>query len=60
MRWLDAKRADIYPLLDRFAFVKDRSHWGMYFRKSLFKVDESDFALIADAMGVGKIYRSQP
>ena len=35
------------------SFVTDRSHWGMYFRKSLFKVSEGDFALIADAMGVG-------
>ena len=53
MRWLDAEPAGIYPLLDRFSFVKDRQHWGMYFRKSLFRVDAADFALIADAMGVG-------
>jgi hypothetical protein len=54
MRWLDAKRADIYPLLDRLSFVKDRQHWGMYFRKSLFEVAEGDFAQIADATGVGR------
>ncbi len=59
MRWLDARPADIYPLLDRFAFVKDRRHWGMYFRKSLFAVDGADFALIADATGVGQQYRQQ-
>ena len=52
MRWLEARTADIYPLLDRFSFVKNRSHWGMYFRKSLFRVPEGDFALIAGAMGV--------
>ena len=52
MRWLPASQADIYPLLDRFSFVKDRGHWGMYFRKSLFSVSRDDFALIADAMGV--------
>ncbi len=52
MRWLDCKPADVYPLLDRFSFVKDRQHWGMYFRKSLFAVSEHDFALIAEAMGV--------
>ena len=51
MRWLSAKPADIYPLLDRLSFVKDRSHWGMYFRKSLFSIPDSDFALIAEAMG---------
>ncbi len=47
-----ARPADIYPLLDRFSFVKDRAHWGMYFRTSLFGVSAQDFALIADAMGV--------
>jgi len=52
MKWLDSRPADIYPLLDRLSFVTDRQHWGMYFRKSLFKVTESDFSLIATAMGV--------
>ena len=51
MHWLSARPADIYPLLDRLSFVRDRSHWGMYFRKSLFSIPESDFALIAEAMG---------
>lgn len=50
--WLEARPADVYPLLDRFSFVRDRQHWGMYFRKSLFKVEHGDFALIAAAMGV--------
>jgi hypothetical protein len=59
MRWLDATPADIYPLLDRLSFVKDRRHWGVYFRKSLFKVDGGDFALIADAMGVGRELKPQ-
>lgn len=52
MAWLDATPAGIYPLLDRLSFVADRQHWGMYFRKSLFKVGEADFRLIANAMGV--------
>jgi len=51
--YLAAQEADVYPLLDQFGFVTDRSHWGMYFRRSLFKVDAADFSLIADAMGVG-------
>lgn len=51
--WLAAARpADIYPLLDRLSFVTNRQHWGMYFRKSLFKVGEADFMRIAEAMGV--------
>jgi hypothetical protein len=52
VRWLQGRPTDIYPLLDRFSFVRDRSHWGMYFRKSLFEVARGDFALIAGAMGV--------
>lgn len=51
--YCDAREADIYPLLDQFGFVTDRPHWGMYFRKSLFKIEAADFSLIADAMGVG-------
>ncbi|MEQ8451504.1 MAG: EVE domain-containing protein [Nitratireductor sp.] len=54
VRWLaQARPADIYPLLDRFSFVKNRRHWGMYFRKSLFSIAATDFAQIAAAMGVG-------
>ncbi len=54
--WLRAEIADIYPLLDRFSFVRDRGHWGMYFRKSLFSIERGDFALIAAAMGVGDAF----
>ena len=53
MRWLDARHASIYGILDKFSFVTDRRHWGMYFRKSLFRVDAGDFAVIAEAMGAG-------
>jgi hypothetical protein len=58
MRWLDARPADIYPLLEKFSFVTDRRHWGMYFRRSLFAVERRGFALIADAMGVGDEFRN--
>ena len=57
MRWLDARPADVYPLLDRLSFVRDRGHWGMYFRKSLFRIEPDDFALIAGAMGVADEFR---
>lgn len=56
MQWLDSRPADIYPLLDRFSFVANRQHWGMSFRKSLFKVAERDFAVIAEAMGIGDAF----
>ena len=54
--YLDASEADIYPLLPRFDFVTDHTHWGMYFRKSLFQIGPADFSLIAEAMSVGQIF----
>ena len=32
----------------------------MYFRKSLFKIEGGDFALIVNAMGIGHEFSSQP
>jgi hypothetical protein len=52
--YLDAQAADIYLLLPQLDFVTDPSHWGMYFRKSLFKASAADFSRIAQAMGVGQ------
>jgi hypothetical protein len=49
----DAEEADIYLLLPQLSFVQDPAHWGMYFRKSLFKTSPQDFSLIAGLMGVG-------
>lgn len=51
-RFLSAQEADIYLLLPQLSFVTNPSHWGMYFRKSLFRVEAGDFTLIAEAMGV--------
>lgn len=53
-----AHAADIYPLLPQLSFVTDRSHWGMYFRKSLFKIERDDFVHIAHAMGAAKALES--
>jgi hypothetical protein len=53
-RFLKAEEADIYLLLPQLSFVTNQAHWGMYFRKSLFKVGAADFALIAEAMNVGE------
>ena len=51
-RFLAAQEADIYLLLPQLSFVTNPSHWGMFFRKSLFRVEAGDFAVIAEAMGV--------
>ena len=47
-----AREADVYPLLDALSFIKDRTHWGLFFHRSLFSVQRDDFALIAAAMGL--------
>ena len=44
--------ADIYDLLDDFTFVKDRSHWGVHFHRSLLEVEKSDMLATARATGV--------
>ena len=51
-KFLAAQEADIYLLLPQLSFVTNPAHWGMYFRKSLFKVGAADFAVIAEAMNV--------
>jgi hypothetical protein len=48
--YVPAQEAPIAPLLDRLAFVEDRSRWGYKFRLGLFKVNDHDMALIAQAM----------
>jgi hypothetical protein len=49
---MGARDADVYPLLDQLSFIKDRTHWGLFFHRSLFSVPRDDFVLIAEAMGV--------
>jgi hypothetical protein len=48
--YVPAQEAPIAPLLDRLAFVEDRSRWGYKFRFGLLKVNDHDMALIAQAM----------
>ena len=48
--YVPAQEAPIAPLLDQLAFVEDRTRWGYKFRFGLFKVNDHDMALIAQAM----------
>jgi EVE domain len=50
-RYFTAHDAGIYLLRPQLSFVTDQSHWGMYFRRSLFAIKPQDFELIAEAMG---------
>ena len=47
--YVPAQEAPIAPLLDQLAFVEDRTRWGYKFRFGLFKVNDHDMALIAQA-----------
>ena len=48
-----ADEASIRPLLDKLQLTRERGrNWGLVFRNSKIKADESDFKIIAKAMGV--------
>lgn len=49
--FLEAKEASIRPLIDQLGFITDKDHWGAPFRFGHLKIGESDFAVIAAAMG---------
>ena len=49
--FLKAKDAPIKPLIERLSFIRNKQHWGAAFRFGQVKIGESDFALIARAMG---------
>jgi hypothetical protein len=50
--WVEAREAEIAPLLDDLSFIADKRHWGYPFRRGSFTVPEADFRKIAGAMGV--------
>jgi hypothetical protein len=49
--WLPGQPAPIRPLLGELSFTRGTPNWGQVFRYGLFRVDEADFACIAQAMG---------
>ena len=51
VKFLKAKDAPIKPLIERLSFIRNKEHWGAAFRFGQVKIGESDFALIAKAMG---------
>lgn len=50
VQYLKAHETPIAPLLDNFEFVQDRQRWGYQFRFGLFKINDHDMLLIANAM----------
>jgi len=49
--WLPGQSAPIRPLLGELSFTRGAPNWGQAFRYGLFRIDEADFACIAQAMG---------
>lgn len=50
IRFVPAQDAPIRPLLDRLAFIQDKSRWGYAFRFGHFEISPGDFELIASHM----------
>jgi hypothetical protein len=48
----EARDAPIRPLLDSLSFTRGRASWGQVLRRGLFPIDEADYRVIAQAMGV--------
>ncbi len=45
-----SKEVSIIPLIDKLSFIKDKKHWGYYFRFGILEITEGDFRLISDLM----------
>ena len=52
--WAEAEETPIHPLLDKLDFTTGQRNWGYRFRYGLFAIEEADFRLIANAMGVSE------
>jgi hypothetical protein len=50
VRFYTASDAPIEPLLPLLSFTRDRSQWGIVFRRGIFAIDRKDYDIIADAM----------
>jgi len=50
VRFLEADEAPIAPLLDSLSFTRDKTNWGISFRRSYFQIPQDDFILIERAM----------
>jgi hypothetical protein len=49
--FLECAEAPIRPLIDQLEFIEDKARWGYKFRSGVFKISDSDFAVIRSAMG---------
>ncbi len=52
IKFLKCKEASIKNLINDLSFIKDKQKWGFPFRRGMFEIPESDFKIIAHAMGM--------
>lgn len=52
VRYFSAHDAPIKPMLGDLALTRDRSSWGMAFRRGFFAIGDEDYRMIADAMKI--------
>ncbi|RCS59452.1 EVE domain-containing protein [Parvibium lacunae] len=50
--YLSVTPAPIRPLLDQLDFIQDKQHWGAVFRHGYVEINQRDFLLISQALGV--------
>lgn len=52
VQYLPTTDTPIRPLISQLHFIRDKKKWGYNFRFGLFEIDQSDFIIIASAMGL--------
>ncbi len=54
VEFVPCAEADIRPLIEKLSFIEDKTHWGYMFRFGFFEIPNSDYDIIAKAMGVSE------
>lgn len=52
--YVQAHEISIISLINQLSFIQDKTKWGFPFRRGCFSITESDFNLIAKAMGIDR------
>ena len=50
IKFYDCHKAPINMMISELSFIKNKTNWGYIFRFGLFKIPDSDFELIKNAM----------
>ena len=53
VKFLDCAEAAVQPLIDELEFIRNKTTWGVAFRRGYFEIGEADYRRIADAMRNG-------